>query len=41
MSYKVKTIEVFERQAKRLSKKHASLKSDLLAPVQALKENPN
>jgi hypothetical protein len=30
MSYKVKTIAVFERQAKRLVKKYASLKKELL-----------
>ncbi|MFN8349106.1 MAG: hypothetical protein U0X91_29165 [Spirosomataceae bacterium] len=40
MNYKVKTISVFERQAKRLIKKYASLKSELLALVQDLKENP-
>lgn len=40
MSYKVQTIEVFERQAKKLKKKHPSLKQDLLALVQNLKENP-
>ena len=41
MSYSVKTIEVFERQAKKLSKKYASLKSELLALVQELKVNPD
>jgi hypothetical protein len=40
MSYKVKSIVVFERQAKRLIKKYASLKKELLALVQDLKENP-
>ncbi len=40
MSYDVKTIDVFERQAKRLSKKYASLKKELLKLVQELKENP-
>lgn len=40
MSYKVKTIEVFERQAKRLSKKYPSLKSDLFELIQSLKEKP-
>jgi len=29
MSYSVKTIAVFEKQARRLVKKYASLKSDL------------
>lgn len=40
MSYNVKSIEVFEKQAKRLSKKYASLKNELLDLVQELKENP-
>ena len=40
MSYDVKTIDVFERQAKRLIKKYASLKKELLVLVQELKENP-
>lgn len=40
MSYSVKSIEVFERQAKKLSKKYSSLKSELLALVQGLKKNP-
>jgi hypothetical protein len=40
MSYSVKSIEVFERQAKKLTKKYASLKSELLTLVQKLKENP-
>jgi mRNA-degrading endonuclease RelE of RelBE toxin-antitoxin system len=40
MSYSVKSIEVFEKQAKRLSKKYASLKKELLQLVQELKENP-
>lgn len=40
MSYNVKSIEVFEKQAKRLSKKYASLKNELLELVQELKENP-
>jgi hypothetical protein len=30
MSYKVKTIDVFEKQAKRLIKKYVSLKTELL-----------
>ena len=40
MSYNVKTIDVFEKQAKRLSKKYVSLKKELLELVQELKENP-
>ena len=40
MSYKVKSISVFERQSKRLIKKYSSLKKELLALVQSLKENP-
>lgn len=40
MSYKVKTIAVFEKQTKRLIKKYASLKKELLDLVQELKKNP-
>jgi len=40
MSYKVKSIDVFEKQAKRLIKKYASLKKELFELVQQLKENP-
>jgi mRNA-degrading endonuclease RelE of RelBE toxin-antitoxin system len=40
MSYKIKTTDVFEKQAKRLTKKYASLKKELLLLVQQLKENP-
>lgn len=40
MSYSVKSIEVFERQAKKLTKKYASLKSELLDLILVLKENP-
>jgi len=40
MSYSVKTISVFEKQAKRLIKKYASLKSELLSLINELKENP-
>lgn len=39
MNYKVKSIEVFERQAKRLVKKFPSLKQELLSLIQALKEH--
>jgi mRNA-degrading endonuclease RelE of RelBE toxin-antitoxin system len=40
MSYKVKSIAVFEKQAKRLVKKYASLKNELMKLVKELKENP-
>jgi mRNA-degrading endonuclease RelE of RelBE toxin-antitoxin system len=40
MAYNVKTIDVFERQAKRLIKKYASLRKELLELVEELKENP-
>ncbi len=40
MSYNVKTIEVFEKQAKRLIKKYASLKNELLNLVGQLKKKP-
>jgi hypothetical protein len=40
MSYNVKTIDVFENQAKRLVKKYKSLKQELSAQIQSLKENP-
>jgi hypothetical protein len=39
MSYNVKSISVFERQAKRLIRKYPSLKVELLKLVQNLKEN--
>ena len=40
MSYNVKTIDIFERQAKRLIKKYASLKNELAVLINDLKENP-
>jgi len=40
MSYSVKSISVFEKQAKRLIKKFPSLKNELLELVKDLKENP-
>src|SRR5579872_6810980 len=40
MSYKVKTISVFERQAKRLIKKYHSLKFEISELVSQLKANP-
>ena len=41
MSYSVKTISVFEKQAKKLSKKYPSLKSDLKGLISTLKEQPD
>lgn len=40
MSYKIKSISVFEKQTRRLSRKYPSLKNDLLNLVLSLKENP-
>ncbi len=40
MSYKVKTITIFEKQAKKLSKKYSSLKNELFELVQKLKTDP-
>lgn len=40
MSYSVKTISVFEKQAKKLSKKYPSLKSDLRGLISTLKDKP-
>ena len=40
MSYKVKTIEPFEKKAQKLFKKYPSLLDDILALIQSLKENP-
>jgi mRNA-degrading endonuclease RelE of RelBE toxin-antitoxin system len=40
MSYKVTSIGVFEKQAKKLFKKYPSLKGELFELVQELKENP-
>ena len=40
MSYNVKSITVFEKQAKRLIKKYPSLKTELLALIGELKEDP-
>ena len=41
MSYKVKTISVFEKQAKKLIKKYPSLKNELLELISQLKRNPS
>lgn len=40
MNYEIKSIAVFEKQAKRLIKKYASLKNELLALIQVLKQDP-
>jgi hypothetical protein len=40
VSYKVLTIPLFVKQAKRLSKKYPSLKADLSALIDLLSENP-
>lgn len=40
MSFKVKSISVFERQAKRLMKKFPSLKKELQTLINELKEEP-
>lgn len=41
MSYSIKSIDVFERQAKRLINKYPSLKSELLTLIQELKQDPS
>ena len=40
MNYKVSSIPLFDKQAKRLAKKYPSLKTDLAALVETLAENP-
>jgi mRNA-degrading endonuclease RelE of RelBE toxin-antitoxin system len=40
MSFRIKTISVFERQAKRLIKKFPSLRTDIQALIKQLKEKP-
>jgi hypothetical protein len=40
MSFNVKSISVFERQAKRLVKKFPSLKKEILGLIKELKEDP-
>ena len=40
MRYNVKSISVFEKQAKRLIKKYTFLKKELLELIQELKDNP-
>ena len=41
MSYSIKSIAVFEKQAKHLIKKYPSLKKELFELIQTLKENPH
>ena len=40
MSYKIETIRTFDKQIKRLIKKHSSIKKDLLELVNDLMANP-
>jgi len=40
MSFNVKTISIFERQAKRLMKKYPSLKKEIQELIKELKEKP-
>ncbi len=39
MNYSVKTIQIFEKQAKKLIKKHPSLKNEIFKLIQELKTN--
>lgn len=39
MNYKIHTISIFDKQAKRLSKKYPSLKNDLTILIAKLKKN--
>jgi hypothetical protein len=41
MSYKVKTIPYFDKQAKRLSCKYASFKEELARLIDSLEKDPN
>jgi len=41
MSYSVKSIEVFERQAKKLIRKYPTLKSELSVLIKELKQDPS
>lgn len=41
MSYKLKTSERFEKEAKRLMKKYPSLKAELITLFKSVQENPN
>lgn len=40
MNFKVKTVPNFEREAKKIAKKHRSIKSDLLKLINDLEINP-
>jgi hypothetical protein len=40
MSYKIETISIFDKQAKRLAKKYKSLKTDLAELAESLSEHP-
>jgi len=40
MNFEVRTLPNFEREARRLSKKHRSLKKDLLILVESLEKSP-
>ena len=40
MSYKISTIPLFDKQAKRLAKKYTSIKADLIALIESLKTQP-
>ena len=40
MSFEVKSIQVFERQAKRLIKKYPSLRTEIIELVKQLKQKP-
>jgi mRNA-degrading endonuclease RelE of RelBE toxin-antitoxin system len=41
MSFNISPTPVFERELKKLSKKHSSIKSDLAALVVSLRKDPN
>ena len=41
MNYKVSSISLFDKQAKRLAKKYPSIKNDLAALIESLATNPN
>jgi mRNA-degrading endonuclease RelE of RelBE toxin-antitoxin system len=40
MNFEVRTLPNFEKEAKRLSKKHRSLKKDLLILIESLEKSP-
>ena len=40
MSYNISLSDRFQKEAKRLSKRYASFKSDLITLIEALEENP-